>query len=235
VASDEEGTPVLQVSRHSAEGVLDESFDISEPLLEPRTAILDRDERLLVAGERTGKEVPSFIARYLPSGTLDESFGKGGIVEANLSTSLEEVTGLVQLDDGKILAIGNARTESGATVVTVARYGEGGDLDLTFGDSGTLITDIELRTTRGAVVDAEGRVIVAGRASGAPAATRLLSDGTIDRSFGESGLATVDFGVASDVASGANGAALDADGRIVISGGVGDSDTRQVALARLWP
>jgi uncharacterized delta-60 repeat protein len=231
-ASQGSGTPLLRVARLSAEGNLDSGFDISEPLLEPKTALLDREGRLLVAGQKSGKEFPSFIARYLPDGTLDATFGEGGVVEANVSTTVEEVTGLVQLEDGKLLAIGHAGTDG---TVTLARYSAAGVPDLTFGDGGTISAAIGLVTTNGAILDEQGRVIVAGRSSSLPTVARFLPSGALDRSFGDAGMAVVNFGIAGDSASGANGAAIDSDGRIVVSGAVGGAGTRSVAMARLWP
>ncbi len=240
VTGDKNGSPVLQVARFRGDGESDPSFDVSEPLLRPATAILDRDERLVVAGRKSSSEFPSFVARYQQDASLDSSFGEGGVVEANLSPDLEGVTGLVEVEGGKLVATGFLRTPAGA-VLTVARYNTEGVLDLTFGNGGTLITDTPIDASAlGAVVDDAGRVIVAGHSSISgspelPAVARILSDGTVDPTFGVSGMATVDFGVDGDTSARANGVAIDADGRIVISGTVGEPGNITLAVARLWP
>ena len=240
VTGDKAGSPVLQVARYSRDGQPDRSYDVSEPLLRPATAVLDCDERLVVAGRKSGPEFPSFIARYLADGSLDSSFGKGGVAEGNLSPDLEGTTGLVEVEGGRLVATGFLRTADGE-VLTVARYNTDGVLDLTFGDGGSLVSDTHIQATAlGAVADDLGRVIVAGHSttSGShelPAVARILPDGTVDSSFGVSGLAVVDFGVGGDGTPQANGVAIDADGRIVMSGMAGDLGNITLVVARLWP
>jgi uncharacterized delta-60 repeat protein len=237
-AADETGFSALHVARHDADGTLDENYRINTPSQEPATAILDRDGRLVVAGQIVlgTTPVPSFIARYLPDGSPDISFGTDGVVQvSNLSTSFQEVAGLVELEGGRLLAIGFAYTAAG-TVLTIARYNASGVPDLTFGDGGTIVTSVEFETwARVALVDTEGRVIVAGRSSAdVPALVRILPDGSLDSSFGDSGMATVDFGIAGGGATQANGLGVDADGRFVISGALGDAET-SLGVARIWP
>ncbi len=240
VTGDEKGSAVLQVARFGRDGQPDATYDVSEALLQPATALLDREERLVVAGEKSGPEFPSFIARYLADGTLDSTFGEGGVAEGNLSPDLEGTTGLVEVEGGRLVATGFLRTADGA-VLTAARYNTDGVLDLTFGDGGTLVTDTRIKATAlGAVADDSGRVIVAGHSttSGSPelpAVARILPSGTVDVGFGASGLATVDFGVSGDNTPRANGVAIDADGRIVISGTAGDLGSITLLVARLWP
>ena len=100
-------------------------------------------------------------------------------------------------------AAGITRSLGGARVA-VARYGNDGTLDPTFGVGGTAITD--LGGAPDAVVDAvavdgSGRILVAGNRQIGPAPddrdfvlARLAPGGTLDTSFGAGGLVTTDLG-----------------------------------------
>ena len=63
----------------------------------------------------------------------------------------------------------------------------------------------------------------------------MLADGSLDATFGNGGIADVDFGIAGTTsATGAFGVAVDAEGRVVISGDVGAAGNQSMAIARLW-
>ncbi|HKE19057.1 MAG TPA: delta-60 repeat domain-containing protein [Kofleriaceae bacterium] len=229
----------LQVTRHSAAGVLDAGFGLTQQLYSPAAAFLDREGRLALAGIRDGLERLTFVDRFLPDGTPDESFSEDGVVETDIAPgAIDGATGLIELDGGKLLATGFAAPDAQA-LLALARYNPNGSLDLTFGDGGVLVTPTpfdpadSLRTTVGG---AEA-VLVAGRepVSGLPAVMRLLGDGSADPSFGDGGLATVDAGLPVTIDSGVDGIAIDGDGRIVASGSAGMFETTSYVVARLWP
>jgi uncharacterized delta-60 repeat protein len=115
-----------------------------------------------------------------------------------------------------------------------------GDLDLSFSADGKQLVDIANITNEFAnavVVQADGKVLLAGRATVSAETdfeiVRLLPDGTPDASFGGGdGAVTIDFSVNDE----AQDVALDAAGKIVVVGtsssGVG-SNARNFAVARL--
>jgi uncharacterized delta-60 repeat protein len=82
------------------------------------------------------------------------------------------------------------------------------------------------------LVQPDRKIVVAGNASGSGAmtVTRLKPDGTLDTGFGTGGTASIDFGSLADLAA---GAALQADGRIVVAGYTQSAE--DVAVARLNP
>jgi uncharacterized delta-60 repeat protein len=106
-----------------------------------------------------------------------------------------------------------------------------GDLDTTFAGNGKKRIgfggDDEARAV---VVQANGRIVVAGLGTAARrfCVARLRANGNLDTTFGTRGKRTISFGGDDE---GAFGAALQPDGKIVL---VGDSDFR-VAVARLNP
>lgn len=78
------------------------------------------------------------IARYLPTGEIDRTFGKMGIQSIDCSLtkkeSIDTVTALAIQDDGKIIVGGTTATKTtSSTRFAVARFNSNGTLDTTFG------------------------------------------------------------------------------------------------------
>lgn len=110
----------------------------------------------------------------------------------------------------------------GAVLVTSNARAADGDLDLSFGVGGLArvgVEDIELGV-RGIALQVDGKVVIcdtdgfSGPSSSDFLVARFNADGTPDSSFGSNGRTAIDFG-AKDYCS---GLALQADGRIVLSG-----------------
>jgi len=95
-----------------------------------------------------------------------------------------------------------------------------GDLDPTFGGDGVVLTNLSpdrggRDTAFGVAIQPNGSIVVVGRAGPRFGVARLLSDGTLDGGFGQSGRARTDVGPGSDVAF---DVALQSTGRIVVVG-----------------
>ena len=112
-----------------------------------------------------------------------------------------------------------------------------GDLDLTFGSGGKVLTGIGAGavTGRGMVIQPDGKIVVAGATdlnnpNSDFLVVRYNADGTLDATFDADGKATTDFGGKSDSAF---AVALQSDGRIVVAGHSGTITTdRDFAVAR---
>jgi uncharacterized delta-60 repeat protein len=131
-------------------GALDPSFDgdgivISDfgGMESGYSVIVQGDGRLVLAGSR-GTELPNEIrdvaaARYLPDGSLDTSFGNGGLALVDAAPS-ETAYQLIQLPNGNLLIAG--ATYRGVPLdFLLVRLLPDGSLDTTFGTGGFLITD----------------------------------------------------------------------------------------------
>jgi uncharacterized delta-60 repeat protein len=105
-------------------------------------------------------------------------------------------------------------------------------LDPTFGTGGRVTTPV-IGALTSTAVDSQGRIIVGGYMQiGAYddfAVARYSTAGTLDTSFGATGVVTIDFGNESR----AVGVALDSLGRIVVAGIVANGTTSDFAVARL--
>jgi len=232
----------LLINRVTAAGELDPNFTITGPVLSPNATLLDGEGRLVVAGVKRDTDLQSFIARYLPDGSPDASFGGDGVVETNVVAGQPDLmSGLVELESGQLLVTGHA-VEGETGFLTQLRYNPDGALDPTFGDGGIVIgaTPMLVAGNGMAAVDALGRSVVAGSSQlddpgVLTAVARILPDGTIDTTFGDSGLVNVQFGQGQFGASEASGIGIDPDGRIVVSAHTGDLAVSAFGVARLWP
>jgi uncharacterized delta-60 repeat protein len=102
---------------------------------------IQSDGKILVAGQTsTQTGVPGAgVLRLTPNGTLDASFGQGGVATVFFSHGGGEfATGVVIQADGKVvisIATGNA---DDAPSLTLARLNGDGSLDSSFGNAGIL-------------------------------------------------------------------------------------------------
>src|SRR5262249_2330299 len=142
--------------------------------------------------------------------------------------------------DGKIVAAGDSF--QGAPTFgdfALARYNSDGSLDKSFNKTGQVLTDLG-----GAIDDAfamalqgDGKIVAAGQSyqpspSGFEfALARYNLDGSLDQSFGNSGLVLTNFG-GGGLGSQAIGVAIQADGNIVAAGTAFQTTSFDFALAR---
>jgi uncharacterized delta-60 repeat protein len=95
-------------------------------------------------------------ARYLPSGSLDESFGGNGLVRNNLSICVSYGSVAIQTN-GKIVAT------SAGNLTSLIRYNSDGSLDNAFGDGGQVTIDLGYSSFLGAIaLQPDGRILAAG-------------------------------------------------------------------------
>ena len=181
---------------------------------------LQPDGKVVLAG---GTFTAFVLARFDVDGTLDNSFGTGGLVTTNIggSFSQQEALGVaIQPDpDGRIVVAGYIRNE-----VAVACYQPDGQLDETFGTDG-VVSGIVTGLANDVTIQPDGRIVIAGRTPPNPPrgddfddlyVARLLADGQLDGSFGGDGLVVTDVGGLSNEAQ--NVVVQPADEMIVVSG-----------------
>jgi uncharacterized delta-60 repeat protein len=210
----------VALARYESNGSLDPSFGAGGRVTTPvggtfaqaRAASLQPDGKIVVAGFTFLGVNPSFVLlRYLPDGSLDPSFGTGGLLTSIVGTAQAV---LVQ-PDGKIVVGGSTAPEP--TDFVVARYGSDGTLDASFGTGGRVTTDFFGIDDWGAgmALQPDGKILLGGSASNLFGLVRYNTDGTLDTTFGVGGKVTSGFGA---TASSANALALAPDGRIVLAG-----------------
>jgi len=138
------------------------------------------------------------LRRYTRNGPFDSQFGLDGFAVANRIQGPVEVYGVgraaVVQSDYKIVVAGftYATNNSADTRLTLWRFTSGGELDTTFGVDGQVTLFSPSVGKAAAVRMSQGKILVAGNVTQASTdytiMTRLNLDGTIDPSFGMSGI-----------------------------------------------
>lgn len=216
------------------------------------------DGRILIAG-RAAFETPRgddfddlFVARLLPDGQPDGSFGLGGQVVTDVGGLNNEAQNVVVQPTDEMIVISGSSPNPGSTGVgidhhtDIARYRPDGGPDLAFGTGGTLTLDAFVGADL--AVQPDGRLVLVGTADTTPPTSppgsvtelsvmRLEPDGTPDRTFGDNGTVNVSVTGLSSPAGAAgrdtgSALALQPDGRIVIAGATGGPNSN-FAVARL--
>jgi uncharacterized delta-60 repeat protein len=203
---------VFELDRYLPNGSLDPAFGsggvVRTPIFsgyqpEIHALALQPDGKIVAAG---GDGARFTLARYLPDGSLDLSFGAGGIVTTTAAAGMAQAVALQP--DGNILAAGGS---------ALVRYKPNGSLDPSFGTGG-IVTTSGIWESNGLVLQPDAKIVVAGASSSsllgeAFGLARYNPDGSLDSSFGADGQ------VATDVWAGdASSVALQADGDIVAAG-----------------
>jgi uncharacterized delta-60 repeat protein len=153
-------------------------------------------------------------------GDLDPTFGNGGIVTTAFGSGDDVIRSMVLQPDGKIVVAGYSYSYNGNPVVfSVARYNLDGSLDTTFNGTGKVATSLSGGSdyAAGVTLQNDGKIVVAGQSNSVFALARYNSNGSLDTTFGPSGNGKV---VTSGVQGGASAVAVQADGKIVVTGGI---------------
>ncbi len=152
-------------------------------------------------------------------GVLDQTFGAHGTVSTSVGSQAQAKFIAVQTD-GKIIAGGDVLRNSTGRDVVLARYQPNGLPDASFGDGGKVYTTISNRddSANAVVIQSDGKIVVVGvtqsleSPNGDFLIVRYHSNGSLDSSFGNGGVVTINQGVF-------NAAAVQPDGKILAAGG----------------
>ena len=145
------------------------------------------DGRLIVVGSVLGDFA---VARYLPNGFLDSTFGNSGKVTTHFAAE-DSAFGVAVQPDGRIVVVGG--TDPLFSDFAIARYHADGRLDTSFGSGGRVVTDFSASDiARGVVIQPDRKIVVVGTSSSAFTTSdvvlaRYLEDGRLDPSFGLAG------------------------------------------------
>lgn len=141
------------------------------------------------------------VARILPSGLPDASFGINGSVRTDFSrTAIDKpsdfMVAMLQQPDGKIIAGGltstSAISSTGNRIHAMVRYLPDGSLDPDFGDGGKNVFTFETGRFQREVITAlewigEGKFLATSGGGSETALMRFNEDGSLDPSFGDGG------------------------------------------------
>ena len=156
------------------------------------------------------------------AGTLDPTFGNGGVVTTSFPNGSAGV-GSFEQSNGDIVAVAQVDFVNGAgTGIGLVRYTSTGALDNTFGTDGITNTSFAgfIFTPFGFAVQTNGDILVAGEAISSAGGiefglARYTSNGILDPTFGNGGLVTTLVGTRVDVPT---AMLLQPNGKIVMAG-----------------
>ncbi|HJQ71046.1 MAG TPA: hypothetical protein VKA70_18875 [Blastocatellia bacterium] len=180
--------------------------------------VVQSDGKIVVAGMTNDELGSSFgyfnfdfcMARYNADGSLDTSFsGDGKVVTQAFGKGRTEA--LLLQANGKLVLAGTSSTSYDFGLI---RYNANGSLDTSFGNGGFAHGGDGLADA--AALQANGKIVVVGRAVGSPQNSRLArfnANGSLDTSFGANGAVTTDV----DEYDHCTAVAIQGDGRIVTS------------------
>jgi uncharacterized delta-60 repeat protein len=222
----------LVLLRFNSDGTLDATFgssgmasyDGGDDDVGRSVAIQQSDGKAIVAGWSDKVSSPFdddlLLLRYNVEGTLDTTFGIGGVVRYDNGGKDWARSVTLQTDD-KVLVTGHSNNGTDDDLILL-RYNDNGELDTTFGTGGIVRYDEGYEDTGLSVtLQSDGKVLVAG---GSWAGTleeqedivllRFNTDGTLDTTFGTGGVARYDGGNYDEAYS----VFFQSDGKLYVAG-----------------
>ena len=227
----------IAVARYMPSGQLDPTFNGTGTVVTPVggtfsqawAVATDSQDRVLVGGTDGNDFV---VARYTQQGTLDPSFGTGGVTTTNIGSSAYILSMAVD-PQGRIVVGGYANT---GAVSALARYTDNGQLDPNFGTGGKVLTPMGpsgMSQFSSIAIDPQGRIVAAGYAySGSDiglALARYTDSGALDSTFGTGGKVLPTPVTVDDTGT---SVAIDPQGRIVVAGHSGPFPQEDWAIWR---
>jgi uncharacterized delta-60 repeat protein len=205
--------------RYLSNGVLDTTFSedgiqfystASNSGTSAQGVTIQSDGKIAMTASMEGNQFG--VIRYLSNGELDDS---------------SETASYVAVNSDRKITVSVSTPRTGFAAAT--RYLENGALDATFDGDGKLQSVVGISDREhGAVVQADGKLVLGGTSPSDFKIARYLSNGVIDNAFGSSGTATTDFSSGSDAIK----ALALQSGNILAAGRAYDSSENKIAVAR---
>ncbi|HLG03023.1 MAG TPA: T9SS type A sorting domain-containing protein [Bacteroidia bacterium] len=233
----------FSVVRYNNDGSLDTTFGSGGKIITPigsghdfgYSLAIQSDGKIVISGSSViGPNTDFAMVRYESTGTLDTTFGSGGIVTTAVSPTFDGSQSVFIQPDGKIVAAGISGNGTWNHFALV-RYDINGGLDSTFGVGGKVITVISAMNDycRSVSIQSDGKIVAAGytlNGSGYDfAVVRYNSDGSLDSAFGSGGLVTTALGSSSYVYLSVT---IQPDGKIVVAGQGNNGSNHDFAVVR---
>jgi len=177
------------IARFTTDGALDSSFDGDGKVTIPAAflalqILVQSDGKILVAG---GSD-QLVVVRLNASGSLDTSYGDGGIATTNFAMSRARgVDGAALDSSGRLVLVGTEFTPEGRHVVLL-RFDQSGNIDL------QQISDFGIHnaTANDLAIQNDGKFVIAAYTPDSslydPFLVRLNPDGSLDPTFGAGGV-----------------------------------------------
>lgn len=196
--------------------------------VETRGVAVQSDGKIVLVGVVGNSDMT--VARFTTSGAADSSFGTSGRVQIDFYGARDRANAVAIDSSGRIVVSGLADNNSKGNkatgaVLAAARLLSNGSLDPSFGTGGRAVaaaTPTYGNCSLAMGIQSDGKIVMAGYAQIDGTASsnyhilvaRLLTDGTLDSSFGTGGMTVTFVGQAGY----ATGMTIQSDGYIVEGG-----------------
>ncbi|WP_413569316.1 hypothetical protein ACLWBD_01740 [Bdellovibrio sp. HCB117] len=230
----------LALQKLDNQGVRVASFNNGEILklaltpssMTPRWIGVDSSERIYIAGETNSSPRDFLIARYLTDGTVDTSYGSGGLVQTDISSSSsDDLQDCTLQSDQKLICVGGANY-SAKNYYSIVRYNVNGTLDISFAGDGILTDFFNTanfdRFHAVTLKPDDSKIYGLGRGTFGKYVIAFNSDGTKDNSFGTAGALNLgnDFGYTDHIA-------LTPDENLIVVGSDTDADYMYLRVGKI--
>lgn len=200
-SNDINGKSSMALTKFLANGNLDTNFGtagkfiFNENSTIGKAMVLLASGKILIAGKMNfnGDAVWNFI-RLNADGSIDNTWDEDGMSLVDAGGFFDEPSKLIELPNGKILAIGSGSQNGSGKDITIAKMNSNGSKDFLFGIDG--LTHLNVKGGFDEALDAlvlnDGKIIVCGRATDELGKSNMMlakfsSNGTIDNTFGTGG------------------------------------------------
>lgn len=197
------------IARYKTNGSLDSTFnnngkvliDLSSNNDVATSVAIQSDGKIVVGGYYQGLfNYDFFLLRYNSNGLLDSTFDNDGIVTTDFNITQDLCQDIKIQSDGKIVAVGITNIFWNNNDFAIARYNTNGTLDTTFDNDGKILHEIYGTDDdpKSIVIDNNGKIVIGGTIYNGIdrdfGIVRYNSNGSIDSSFSDDGIAMFDLG-----------------------------------------
>jgi uncharacterized delta-60 repeat protein len=236
----------IAIARYNTNGALDAGFGTGGKVTisagsyddDVYGIAIQPNGKIILAGYSfNGATNQGVMIRFLPNGTLDNTFGSGGMMLTPNTSQWDTFLSIALQSNGKIIGSGYHTANGVNRNFAILRYDTTGVLDPSFAGNGIVTTDFSGNDDEayGVVVQPNGQIVAAGYSINGTAKTfglaRYNSNGALDNTFGTAGLTSTNLG--NPDAYGIS-VALQADGKIVVAGRANGSSNLDYAVARYF-
>jgi uncharacterized delta-60 repeat protein len=180
-------------------------------------SFIQPDGKIVVVGNTA---YSMLVARFNKDGSLDAAFGDSGKVTISNQPEVYAETAVLQ-SDGKIVMV----CSKFPNYIVLFRLNANGSFDSSFGVDGVTAYYQDGIYRASAKLQADGKIVVGSWSYSQGSVVRFSSNGILDQTFGENGIASISFTV--------NDLAIQNDGKIIAVGQKRYLGVEDFALSRL--
>jgi uncharacterized delta-60 repeat protein len=200
---------------------------------------LQPDGKIVVVGDSSyAKNRDVLVLRCNSDGSLDSTFGKGGVTtyKSGAKENQNIGFGVVLQPDSKIVVVGASHNGKNYETI-VLRYNSDGSLDSSFGKGGAVTQSSPSNANiwgRAVAIQPDGKIVMVGVSYTSKKCdvltVRYNADGSLDKAFGEEGVAP------SSCPPGGHdwgrSIAIQPDGKLIVAGNTRSGENRNMLLLR---